>query len=178
MATEVEKEPKVIYHGSHKGQNDGDRRVRSVDESLPTLDTSNRFGLAQPFLVNLKGQSVGRGIDEPTPTITSHAPHLYLAEPFLMKYYGNGGARSVDAPLDTITSKDRFGLVSPEVVGDDGEVAMLDIRFRMLQPHELAAAMSFPADYEFAGNRDAKVKQIGNAVPVRTAEALCRTALS
>ena len=39
---------------------------------------------------------------------------------------------------------------------------------------EMAAAMSFPAGYEFAGNREARVKQIGNAVPVQTAMALCR----
>ncbi len=52
--------------------------------------------------------------------------------------------------------------------------AQLDIRFRMLQPHELAAAMGFPAHYHFTGNREAQVKQIGNAVPVRTAAALCR----
>ena len=41
--------------------------------------------------------------------------------------------------LDTITTKDRFGLVEP---CSDGET-VYDIRFRMLQPHELAAAMSF-----------------------------------
>ena len=60
----------------------------------------------------------------------------------------------------------------------DGETYALDIRFRMLQPHELAAAMSFPEDYEFAGNKSEKVKQIGNAVPVQTARALCREALA
>jgi DNA (cytosine-5)-methyltransferase 1 len=169
----------VEYHGSHKGKSDGDNRVTSVDAPLRTLDTSNRFGIAQPFLVNLKGQSVGRSIDAPTPTITSHAPHLYLAEPFLLKYNGEGGGpRSVDAPLDTITAKDRFGLVCPEMVDEDDDIAVLDIRFRMLQPHELAAAMSFPEGYQFAGNRDEKVRQIGNAVPVNLAAALCREALS
>jgi site-specific DNA-cytosine methylase len=33
--------------------------------------------------------------------------------------------------------------------------------------------MSFPSDYKFTGNRGEIVKQIGNAVPVRTARALC-----
>jgi DNA (cytosine-5)-methyltransferase 1 len=47
----------------------------------------------------------------------------------------------------------------------------------MLQPHELAAAMSFPKKYEFTGNREAKVKQIGNAVPLKTAKALCQALL-
>jgi site-specific DNA-cytosine methylase len=44
-----------------------------------------------------------------------------------------------------------------------------DILFRMLQPHELAAAMGFPAGYKFCGNREDVVKQIGNAVEVNKA---------
>lgn len=47
----------------------------------------------------------------------------------------------------------------------------------MLQPHELAAAMGFPADYQFEGNREQKVKQIGNAVEGNMAEALIDTLL-
>jgi site-specific DNA-cytosine methylase len=41
-----------------------------------------------------------------------------------------------------------------------------DILFRMLEPHELAAAMGFDgeeAKYEFAGTKTEKIKQIGNA---------------
>ena len=39
----------------------------------------------------------------------------------------------------------------------------------MLEPHELAAAMGFntnEAEYEFAGTKTQKIKQIGNAVSV------------
>lgn len=168
----------VEYHGNHAGRADGDERARSVDQPLGTLDTSNRFALAQPYLVVLRNNQDAKSIDEPVPTLCASGSHFGVCEPFLVKYHGNGGARPVDAPLDTITSRDRFGLVTPEIGEDAGEVAMLDIRFRMLQPHELSAAMSFPSDYEFAGNRDAKVRQIGNAVPVRLAAALCGSALS
>jgi DNA (cytosine-5)-methyltransferase 1 len=55
---------------------------------------------------------------------------------------------------------------------------MLDILFRMLEPHELAAAQGFKADYHFQGNRRDVLKQIGNAVPRRLARALCRSVLS
>jgi DNA (cytosine-5)-methyltransferase 1 len=44
-----------------------------------------------------------------------------------------------------------------------------DILFRMLEPHELAAAMGFDSEeakYEFAGTKTEKIKQIGNAVSV------------
>jgi len=41
-----------------------------------------------------------------------------------------------------------------------------------LPGHELAAAMGFDG-YVFSGNKTEQVKQIGNAVSVRTAAALC-----
>jgi DNA (cytosine-5)-methyltransferase 1 len=59
-----------------------------------------------------------------------------------------------------VTGSNRFGLVQPVI---DGYV--LDIHFRMLQPHELSAAMSFPRSYVFRGNREDTVKQIGNSWP-------------
>lgn len=91
-------------------------------------------------------------------------------EPFLVKYYGTAQTAPVRIPLGAITTKDRFGLV-------EGDIAGLDITFRMLQPHELAAAQGFPREYWFAGNKTQQVAQIGNAVPVGTARALARSAL-
>lgn len=67
---------------------------------------------------------------------------------------------------------------APRTVSETNGYYLLDIRFRMLQPHELAAAMSFPKTYVFTGNREQKVKQIGNAVPVGLAQALCSAILS
>ena len=57
-------------------------------------------------------------------------------------------------------------------------VAEIDILFRMLQPRELAAAMSFPSDYQFSGNKCEQVKQIGNAVPVELARAVANAVLN
>ena len=88
---------------------------------------------------------------------------------FLIKYYGNEKTPgSIDEPLDTVTTKDRFMLVEP---------TRHEILFRMLQPHELAAAMSFPVGYQFSGTKTDAVKQIGNAVPVRMARAHCAALL-
>lgn len=95
-----------------------------------------------------------------------------LLQPFLIKYYHTGTAKSLDEPLDTITTVDRFGLVTP--VFNKG----LDICLRMLEPSELARAMSFPVDYKFSGNRREQVRQIGNAVPVQLSRALCNKLLS
>lgn len=106
-------------------------------------------------------------VDEPLPAPTSHGAGC-LVDPFLTTYYRNGGVSSVEEPAPTVTTKDRIALVQPVI---DGKA--LDIRFRMLEPRELAAAMGFPVDYAFSGNRGEIVKQIGNAVAVQTARWLC-----
>lgn len=156
---------------------------RLIDHPLPTIAAAGAISLIEPFLVEYHGASYPgggervRSVDEPMPTVAT-SNQFGLIEPFLVEYYGTGGAASVDAPLSTQTTKDRFGLAQPLVFDAGGQKYLLDIRFRMLQPHELAAAMSFPKDYLFAGNREEKVKQIGNAVPVLTAAALCEALLS
>lgn len=96
----------------------------------------------------------------------------------MVKFYGNEhGAESLKDPIDTICTKDRFGLVLGYLVEVNGARYVLDIRFRMLQPHELAKGMGFPDDYKFAGKKKDQVKQIGNAVSPNLSEALIYSAL-
>jgi DNA (cytosine-5)-methyltransferase 1 len=89
-----------------------------------------------------------------------------------VKFYGTCGAVPVDVPLGAVTGKGHFGLVEP------GGGFALDIRFRMLQPHEEAAAMGFPKDYIFRGTKGDIQKQIGNAVPVGLSRELAQNILS
>jgi DNA (cytosine-5)-methyltransferase 1 len=99
-------------------------------------------------------------------TIKQAATDLKIGKGFLLiSYYGNATWQTVDRPLATITTKDRHALV---------HIRNSDIGMRMLEPRELAAAMGFPADYQWtdlAGKpltkRD-QVKMIGNACPVNT----------
>lgn len=158
-----------------------DRRVHPLERPLTTVTGSGDFGLCQPYLTEFHGGSGSaertRFVEEPVCTLDT-SNRVGLAEPFLVSYYGQGEALSVDEPLDTVTARDRFALVDPQLVTDGlidkgTVIGWLDIRFRMLQPHELAAAMSFPPEYHFAGNREAQVKQIGNSVAVGVAKALC-----
>ena len=79
---------------------------------------------------------------------------------------------SVDEPTPTICAIGRIQLAVAEPV-TTGRTH--DIRFRMLEPKELARAMGFSdaeTAYEFAGNKTEITKQIGNAVPVNLAAAL------
>lgn len=160
-------EPFLIPY--HSGRGREDKRCYSVDEPLRTQDTQNRFALVEPFLIHTNHQGGDRchSIDAPVPTITgAHRGELALIQPFLAKYYGTGSVTSVDQPIDTITAKARFALVEPRETTHG-----LDILLRMLRPHELQQAMSFPKAYKFYGNLEQQTKQIGNAVPVGLARA-------
>ena len=155
------------------GGSDSAKRNHSVDEPLPVIDTSNRYAVVEPFITAIGQASAkdrSRSLDKPLSTVVTKQEHC-LVEPFLINYYGNGGAYSVDDPLGTVTTKDRFALVSP-----CGKY-LLDIMFRMLQPHELAAAQGFPKDYKFCGTKTDITKQIGNAVPVNLSRELAETIL-
>lgn len=166
---------------NHSGSDES--RCHPVDKPMPVVTCKNGYGVVEPvlekdnvpesFVLHLnRNNDQPVAVSQPMQTITATSSDFGLVQPFLIKYYGNGGAVSIDEPLDTITTKDRFGLV--EI---DGEKYYLDIRFRMLQPHELARAMGFGDDYQFTGNRAAVVKQIGNAVPVCLATALLKELL-
>lgn len=157
----------AVYHGTTAP---GTERVQSIDTPLPTVDTSNRYGLCQPFVVALnhgKDDSRSYSLDNPFPTVTS-VDAWGLCEPFIVKYYSTGTVQGIDEPLGTVTTKDRFGLCVPV---SEGHV-IVDVLFRMLQPKELAAAMSFPHEYIWCGTRGETVKQIGNAVPPLLAESI------
>lgn len=155
--------------------------ARHVGQPLPTVHTDGAIAHVRPFIVPRYGEGPKQrprthSVEAPMPTIPGTCQH-HLVQPFLLKYYGTAVGQSVREPLDTITSKARFGLVQPSGIPLADGKHLLDIRYRMLAAPELAAAMSFPADYEWRGTQEQIVRQIGNAVPIRTAKALCVDAL-
>lgn len=178
--------PTVSAGGVHAGivepfivrYNGGDDRHHSIKEPLPVLDCSNRYGLVEPLFIPQQSAGTVKPVSNPLPTVAA-AGAISIVEPFMVKFYGHEhGAESLCGPIDTITTKDRFGLVRGYMVEFNGARYVLDIRFRMLQPHELAKGMGFPDGYEFAGNKSEQVKQIGNAVCPNLSEALIYSALS
>jgi DNA (cytosine-5)-methyltransferase 1 len=153
------------------------RSGRDLSQPLGTVTAGgNHHALIEPHLLGQQSCAALRPVSQPAPTVAT-AGAIALVEPFLVKFYGTGGAQSTGQPLDTVTTKDRHALVRPEVVVD-GQRYKLDICFRMLQPHELAAAQGFRRDYVFTGSKADQVKQIGNAVPRGLAGALVAAALS
>jgi len=156
------------------GGDDFMKRNHSINDPLPTLDTSNRYGFVEPFITAI-GQTSAKdrssSLDDPLSTVVTKQEHV-LIEPFLVRYNGTGDAESINIPLGSITTKDRWGLV------ESGGDYILDIRFRMLQPHELALAHSFSRDHKFYGTKEDVVKQIGNSNPVELSAAMVEASLS
>lgn len=166
-----------VSHGNGTDQNGDVGRAKTLTEPLPTVcGARGDLALIEPALLPQHSAGALRPVSKPAPTITCDGA-VALVEPFLVEYYGTGGSQSVGDPLNTVTTKDRHALILPEVVVE-GQRYRLDIRFRMLQPHELAAAQGFPSHYKFTGNKTQQVKQIGNAVPRRLARALVAAALT
>lgn len=139
-------------------------RALPLTSPLPTVTTAKggAFGLAYV----LPQQSGGklRPVSEPMPTISTTGALALIVE-----YYGNGKARPVSEPLPTVTTVDRFALI---------QARGGDIYFRMVKWRELAAAQGFRRDHKFTGSIRDITKQIGNAVPRRTARAIVAAAWS
>ena len=161
-----------VNHGNgQQGDRGNDRRVRSVQDPLPSITTSPGLGLAQPCIVPNFGERVDQkprthDIRHTVPAITSR------------------GADNLVVPrLDRAENQqESTEAIDPRrLVFVDGQPYLLDIRFRMLQNDELARAMGFDDEetqYEFHGNVGEVTRQIGNAVPVNLAAALVRATLS
>ncbi len=164
------------------------RDMRSSSEPLATITCSESLAVGSPILMRAgHGDSDGRDpasrlLDPaaPMPTLTG-SNEVSFATPFVMPITHSGERRShdIEQPLPTITCAHRgeLSLVRPCAQVERAETYRIDILYRMLSVRELARAMSFEidgAEYPFSGTNTDITKQIGNAVPVRTAEALVR----
>ncbi|MEU0181812.1 DNA cytosine methyltransferase [Streptomyces sp. NPDC006207] len=145
----------------------------NANSPLRTMTTRNETGLAWlPFIAELRGGgSEARSVAEALATVCASGNHHGLVTPgqitehMLIPYYGTGAARPVTQPVGALTTRDRYALVH-------GQPAIEDVRFRMLEPHEIGRAMSFADDYVVLGNKRERVRQYGNAVTPNAAEVL------
>ncbi|MCZ7413124.1 DNA cytosine methyltransferase [Streptomyces sp. WMMC897] len=150
--------------------------ARSVADALATVTASgNHHGLVTPDVpAMLMRNNTPRGgaghlctpVTEPARTMTTTGHQSLITwEHLLVPYYGTGTARSVAEPIGALTTRDRYALV-------EGRPAIEDVRFRMLEPHEIGRAMSFADDYTVLGSKRERVRQYGNAVTPNAAEVI------
>ena len=164
------------------------KQAAPVDLPLRTMTTRSETGLA--FMAELRGGgSKHRPVSDPLSTVTASGNHHGLVTTF----YGKGGAQSTDVPLPTVTTVEKHALLMrnnsskgsgaehstpvaepARTITTSGHQSLLDadrptvdiddVRFRMLEPREIIAAMDFPGDYVVLGNRREQVRMAGNAV--------------
>lgn len=178
------------YYGSGSGET-----CESAENPLPTVTAKARFGMVVP-VTHSKGGNGARSVDEPVPTMTTAKGGEFAIVMPVTHHDGSDRVRDAGEPLPTVTAANRGELAfitaqhgerpgqAPRVhdigrptptIAAKGHIDLIepgegyDILFRMLEPHELAAAMGFSSEdaaYEFAGTKTEKIKQIGNAVSV------------
>ena len=169
--------------------------AKSIEDPMTTVtNTGSQQQLVIANLATLRKNCIGRGMDEPVPTLTAGAEHHALIQyklspeheegalrvaAFLISYYGTENVSGTGEPIPTITTKDRLALVTVTIKGTP--YVIVDICLRMLQPAELYKAQGFPADYIISHGADGKpftktqqVHMCGNSVSPPPMAALAR----
>jgi DNA (cytosine-5)-methyltransferase 1 len=121
-----------------------------VDQPIRTLTAGCHQSLVVPY--HRTSEAIATDL-EPTPTLTTR-DRCALLVPYKSRN------ESIDvsvAPANTMTTRDSAAVVLTEEDIDD-------CRFRMLQLHEIAAAMAFHPEYLVKGNKREQMAQYGNAV--------------
>lgn len=170
------------HNGGHEAT--GQALTRPTD----TIVCRENKALVTSHLVKLRGGLsdhvlTSQDVREPAPTLTAGGTHVAEVRAFLVKYYGNekDGAR-LDRPLGTVVTKDRFGLVTVTIAGE--EYVIVDIGMRMLTPRELFLCQGFPITYQIDCTvkhpgkprkrltKKAQTRLVGNSVPPQLAAAV------
>ncbi|AMS03303.1 DNA methyltransferase [Gordonia phage Lucky10] len=161
------------------------KQAQPVQAPSRTMTTRSETGLA--FMAELRGGSCdARAVAEPLSTVAASGNHHGL----VTTYYGRGGTVTTGDALPTCTTVERHALIMrnnegaaemstpvtepTRTITTTGHQSLLDsptptvdiqdVRFRMLEPREIAAAMDFPGGYVIRGTRREQVRQSGNAV--------------
>jgi DNA (cytosine-5)-methyltransferase 1 len=150
--------------------------ARTVADYLPTLTTRDAYALIAPYY---SGTEYAQPTSDPMGTLTTHDRNA------LVMRNNTGGAEMmtpVTEYLRTLTTAGHQSLVHGPVRGGKPQATAADLAAaeqmvpecyaRMFQPHETAAGMAFPSDYDWSvadekgrlpSKRDV-VRMTGNAV--------------
>lgn len=143
------------------------KSAQLTSDPMRTMTTRSETAVA--FVAELRGgSSTARAVSDPLAAVVASGNHHML-----VRHNGDGRAKTgwqctlTSEPARTLTTAGHQSLVSIEEEIDDAT-------FRMLEPHEIQAAMAFSADYTVLGNRRERVRQLGNGVTPPAAEFLLR----
>lgn len=179
----------IMAQGNHFGLvvptegRDG-KHAKATSQPFRTQTTRNELGI----LTMLRGTNAPKLTGDPFDTMAASGNHHGL----LISYYSAAeSGKPTSEPIGTLTTRDRYALImrNNSSRGSGGEMVTPahepmrtlttkghqsvlepasiepeDCTFRMLEPHEIAAGMSFPLDYRWLGNKRERVRLAGNAV--------------
>ncbi|HYQ23977.1 DNA cytosine methyltransferase [Stenotrophomonas sp.] len=187
--------PCLVQMGHGEGKTPGRRFSHGINDIQGPIGTivasGGGHGVMAAFLEQANGgfyQGAGNDARDPVSTITASGSQQRLVSAelseltpeqeagalrvaaFLVKYYGTGSnVPSLTDPVDTITTRDRLALVTVHIKG--AAYVIVDIKLRMLKPHELFRAQGFPPDYIIDRTANgtllkttAQVRMVGNSV--------------
>lgn len=143
--------------------------ISSTEEPFRTQTTAYTRSLLIP--VEGRDGKTAATVDEPMRTQTTRN-ETGLLVPY---YSASETAKPTSDPIGTLTTVDRYALVTPPLdtvaasgnhhgLVDVSEDDVMACRFRMLEPHEIALGMAFPASYRWQGTKRERVRLAGNAV--------------
>jgi DNA (cytosine-5)-methyltransferase 1 len=162
--------PTVAAGGNHhalvmRNNSGGAEMCTPVGEPIRTITTAGHqslIGLGQALLMRNMTARGDQGQmsyppSEPMRTVLAEQRQSLVRWDHVLYGYDTGELRSIAAPAPTQTTIQGDALLGPDIAVDD-------CTFRMLEPHEIQAAMAFDAAYIVLGNKRERVRQLGNAV--------------
>lgn len=104
------------------GSNRGDEnRVRLLSAPLPTQQAGgNRSAVVRPFVVRLNNNCDVEDVDSPLSTVTTSGAHHMICQPLVVDFTRNGKAKPANEPIGSQHCNDRFGMITPLVMGQQG----------------------------------------------------------
>ncbi|WP_040281358.1 DNA cytosine methyltransferase [Tessaracoccus massiliensis] len=131
-------------------------RAYPTDEAMRTVTTRENHGLLVPYY---SASETAKPTSQPVGTLTTVDRYALVMRNQTPR--GDAGQMVTPAhePFRTMTASNVQSVLEPAATIDPE-----DCTFRMLEPHEIAAGMSFPLDYRWQGTKRERVRLAGNAV--------------
>jgi DNA (cytosine-5)-methyltransferase 1 len=139
----------------------GGSDARPASDPLSTVTASgNHHALVMPYY---GASESALPVSRPIGTLTTVDRYALLTRHYTSKGAGAEMTTLASEPMRTLTTTAQQSVITPGEI-EAAEAQVDDCLFRMLEPHEVAAGMAFPADYIWSGTRRERVKLAGNAV--------------
>jgi len=144
----------------------GGSTARPTGDPLATVTAAgNHHGLVTPYYGT---SAAAHSTDAALGTLTTRDRYALV----MRNHTPRGNPAQMFTPADEVLRT--LGGLLPQSLITPGDITQSDMAaaeaqvddclFRMLEPHEVAAGMAFPADYRWEGTRRERVRMAGNAV--------------